>query len=115
MRAPALSTTVSDIQLRRIFEVSAGAMGRDQTQRCARAERAQLICRVSPPQGILVILSRHDVFDMTERAAGQLRKPRLQFRTGGQQGGDHRLLMRRYWLTAIGAKTAMIARQHSMA
>lgn len=31
---------------------------------------------------------------------------------GGQQEMDHRLLMRRYCTTAMGAKTAMMATQH---
>jgi len=34
---------------------------------------------------------------------------------GGQEEVDHRLLIRRYCTTAMGAKTAMIARQHSAA
>ncbi|GAA1154778.1 hypothetical protein GCM10009673_03350 [Nesterenkonia sandarakina] len=115
MRAAALLTSPPDLQLGRLLRSCPKVFGGGQSQGTSGSEHALLVCRVELRRGSRLILLSHHLLKADQSPPGQAWQLRLQRGAGGQQDRDHRRLMRRYWVTAIGAKTAMIATQHRVA
>lgn len=111
----ALLALTVNLQFSRSLEAAALMLGSDKTQRrpggeCASPVRGMSLCR----RGRMILRPRC-LADAGECAVGQTWQVAIKFGAGRLENRDHRKLIRRYCVTAMGAKMAMIATQQSVA